>query len=117
VTAPDATPKVTKEEAIEALRAAAWIEQDEAYYEPVEVEYGEGNETLHRKVTPEPRKSVHTFASFIGADWSLESAEEFVNKSEAIEWILHLLRHDLIVTAEGRTIAFDVPNPQRGGDR
>jgi hypothetical protein len=61
--------------------------------------------------TPDKFAVVHTFAGFIGADWDLEDAITFIERSDSIGWADNLMGHDLVVVADRRRINFDVPAP------
>lgn len=80
---------ISVEEAVAAVRAAAFTEQ-----------YDDEPE----------RQRIHTFTTggfAIGADWDLSAAEDFVERSEDRAWRWDMFRHELAVLCDGRVIAFD----------
>ena len=107
---------LSKEDALAALRAAAWPEHQEKVYEPAI--YGDGKpvlldgEQLYRDITPPERKVIHTQGGGFGSDWDLEGAEEFIRGATEVFWGFALFGHHLHATsAAGQHIAFDVQAP------
>lgn len=85
---------ITKAEASEALRGAAFTVDD-----PESSDHG--------------RTLIHCQMSFTGADWDLDGALDLVARADQVAWTTHWLRHDLGVQADGRAHYFDVPRPER----
>lgn len=55
---------------------------------------------------------IHSFRSFIGADWDREAVVETINNAEKIAWIDDVLGHDLAVMEKsGKVVRFEVSNP------
>lgn len=102
---PDNEPMyISIEEALEAVRAAAWTEpappEDATCGHPgCEDHPGEG------------RKMIHVLSGF-GMDLPLESAEEFVRNAQRCAWVQSLMGHELgAVCADGKARYFDVRRP------
>lgn len=88
------TQPVTKAAAATALRAAGFT-------------INEGYENAGTTI-------VHTMRGSFGADWNLDSALAYVERAISIEWVPHLLHHDLKVRVpDDRAVYFDVPRPGR----
>ena len=107
---------LSKEDAIAALRAAAWTEHQEKVYIPAIDNDGKpvllNGEQLYRDITPPERKIVHTFMGSIGADSSLESAEDFIRIATEVYWGFSLFGHHLrAVSVAGAVVSFDVTAP------
>lgn len=96
---------VDKESVIAACRDSAWVVEEDPTWEPVTVVDGE---QLFRKITFEPQRLIHCFMGTIGADWSLESVEDLIEKADEIDWIDHFLDHNLRVRANDKTYHFQV---------
>lgn len=65
-------------------------------------------------VLPESgRTLIHTFSGSIGADWDLAEAIDYASKKGAqAYWAWNLFKHNLVIEADGRRIAFDVENKE-----
>lgn len=87
---------MTKEEAAEAARAAAFTEI---------VDDGEEGRTLLHSFS-------HGSGMALGADWDLGNVLEFIADADSVEWVAHPLQHDLEVRGDGRLLYFAVPRPQ-----
>lgn len=90
---------LTKDEAIRLIRENSWAERGEPTcgHTGCEDHPGEG-----------PRM-IHTYSGFGGYDTSLEVAEEAVREAVAVEWVEHLLQHDLAIKRpDGHVLYFDV---------
>lgn len=90
---------ITIDEAVVALRAAAWDDYD---YEDED------------NAVPNGRKRIHTFTDggiMIGADWDLEDAEAFADRSIDRAWAGHPVAHELAICADNRIIRFDCKRP------
>jgi len=87
--------KITKETAIEAVRAAAFEVTDEE-----RSDYG--------------RKLIHCFTGFLGADWDLEEVEREIQRAQVVAWNRgRLFGHQLAVQdADGKVWSFDVKAPE-----
>jgi hypothetical protein len=100
--------EITKDEAIAALRAAAWEEQPES----------EDAVCGHPGCTDHPAKGrmrIHSFRSFIGCDWDLDRAEAAVRAAQAVAWVDDILDHNLAVREQdGGTVRFDAKRPADG---
>lgn len=84
---------IGKDEAIEAMRAAAFTIDDL-----------EGSDNC--------RTIIHTFAGPFGADWDLDEAIALVERSVEIAWVDHLICHDLAVREDDKhVIYFDCKRP------
>lgn len=94
--------EITKDEAREAVTAAAWTENGEDF-DPCP------NCNWRKK---EPRTLIHSKAGGIGADWPLNSAVEFVDRSTRVAWVLSIFGHDLAVEADDRMVQFEARAPQ-----
>ena len=118
---------LTPDEAIAAIEAAAWASHpsDDAYRDAVEALSGmlgtspgpfsaEQIRTLIAEHVAEPVQLIHTVSrSGFGADWTIESAVEFARKPGAeCFWTWQLMRHDLMITADGREIRFEAAAPE-----
>lgn len=92
---------IAKDEAIAALRGAAWIE---------DVVESCGHRGCEEHPVAEKLR-IHSFAGGLGADWDLDEAEAVVARADQVGWSDHLLRHDLAVLVDGRVYRFDVRRP------
>lgn len=85
----DTIVRITKEAAADALRGAAFTNEEDG------------------------RTTVHSFLSFLGADHDLDRALEMVERSEDRGWVTDVFRHDLSVLVDGKVYRYDVPRPDR----
>lgn len=82
--------QLTKEQAAEALRAAAFTSEYDG------------------------RTTVHSFlGGFIGADHDLDRALQLVERSDERAWATHMIRHDLAVRVGDDVYRYDVQRPER----
>lgn len=96
---------ISVEEALEAVRAAAWREPAK----PEAAVCGHPGCTDH---PGEGRKMIHVLTGF-GCDISLEAAEERIRGAQRCAWVESLLRHDLgVIDADGYACYFEVRRPQ-----
>jgi hypothetical protein len=123
--ADDLSVLLTADEAVTAIKAAAWAEHtpDEAYREAVEaisamcagrasVAVEEISAVISARI-PEPRKRIHATAGGIGADWDADAAVRFARQpGAACSWAWSLMEHDLLVIANDRLIRFEVRAPE-----
>lgn len=80
---------LTKDEAKDALRAAAFTSEEDG------------------------RTTVHSFLGFVGADHDLDAALEKVDQADEVAWATHMIHHDLAVRIGDRIYRYDVPRPER----
>lgn len=96
---------ISNEEALDALRRAAWTEPAPE----------EATTCGHPGCTDHPgegRKRIHTLLGFIGADWDLPDAEEYIRTAKRCAWVEHPMRHNLgVIGADDRTIYFEARRP------
>jgi hypothetical protein len=88
-----------REDAIRRLEAAAWDERQPC-------------PTCHDGRIPGGRKMVHCVGIF-GIDLPVESVIEDIRRADAVWWDHHWLDHDLFVTVDGKTHAYEVPHPDK----
>lgn len=61
-----------------------------------------------------PRTVIHSRAGGIGCDWDLADALALLPDAKLVGWTTGMLGHDLgVVTADDRSILFDVKRPER----
>jgi len=90
--------RITREEAIAALTAAAFTVTD-----PEDQNYG--------------RTLTHCMMSFTGADWDLSAAIEKIQQTDVggVAWVKDMFGHELSVLVDGRAYRFDVKRPDTAG--
>lgn len=121
--------RITADEAVAALTAAAWTESisEERYEAAVEAVLklcGEPEEDrdpyvpasqIRAAVRGElgtPRTLIHCFMGGMGADWDLDGAVALARKDGAqCAWAPNLMRHELAVYAGGSMHRFDARRP------
>jgi hypothetical protein len=89
VTWPDV--EIGKDEAIAALRKAAWTPEDE----------------------PERPATVHSMGGSFGCDHYLDEAIRAVMGADKVMWTTHVVAHDLAVIGRKGTLCYEVPRPER----
>jgi hypothetical protein len=98
--------EVSKEDAIAAVRAAGWPEM--------------GDSCGHRgcEEHQEPKRwIVHSRAGGFGCDVDVESAVQEIEAGQRCVWVYGLLGHNLVVVgADGRTLAYEIPRPEPTGE-
>lgn len=101
--------EITKEEALAALRAAAWTQpaRDE------DAECGHPGCVNH----PGPgRLRIHSILGGIGADHDLTTAEHYVDQAESVRWSPSFSGHDLVVSMpDGRVYWYHAQLSRHGG--
>jgi hypothetical protein len=124
--------RITPDEAVAALKAAAWTEpvREESYVKAVEAVraicetgwHGHTAETLAAVVLAAidtalgtPRTIIHCFTGGFGADWDVGTAVTLAREAERVGWAPNLFRHELAALKDGRLYCFDVRAPE-GGD-
>lgn len=93
--------RITIEEAVAAVRAAAFTES-----------FDEDDDRGR-----EPRTLVHSFTTgglMLGADWDLDAVVAFIERSEDRAWCYSLVKHELIVAADNRILVFDAQRDKHG---
>ena len=92
---------LSKDQAVELLRQAAWTETIAAC--------GHTGCTDH----PGPgRTRIHSFLGGLGADHDVDDAENIIRAADKVGWLPNVFSHDLHVrTSDGRTYHYDVPKP------
>jgi hypothetical protein len=121
--------RLTPDEAVAALTAAAWTESisGERYGRAVEVVQAmtaEGDPDLDPMIPAsriraavaealgEQQTLIHCFMGSMGADWSLEGAIELARRDGAqCAWAPNMFRHELAVYAGGEMHRFDARRP------
>lgn len=123
--------RLTPDEAVAALTAAAWTERisEERYVAAVEavqamVPAGDPEtdplipaSRIRAAVADalgEQRTLIHCFMGSMGADWSLEGAVKLTRREDAQSaWAPNMFRHELAVYADGKMHRFDARRPAR----
>lgn len=96
---------ISNEEALEAVRGAAWTEPADEK----DTTCGHPGCTDH---PGEGRLRIHTYGRMFGADWDLTGAEEFIRTAKRCAWVEHMMGHELgVIGADDRPIYFDVRRP------
>ncbi|MDQ2874826.1 MAG: hypothetical protein M3Y33_08550 [Actinomycetota bacterium] len=130
--------RITADEAVTALTAAAWTEsisgeKYEAAVEaalkfcaahemgPVPVLGGYGltmvspadvRKVIEDEMGPAPRVLIHCFTDTVGCDFTLEAAVELARRENAqCAWAPNMFRHELAVYADGEMHRFDARRP------
>lgn len=129
--------RIEKEEAVEALRAAAWVRdgsddeklRDLARWlvsmdDPEDVLGREERRSVTltaiieraRAALGQNRRMVHNFAHAggmaLGADQDLDEAIARVMEADEVAWVSHSMGHDLAVRVGDRVYYYDVKRPQ-----
>lgn len=95
--------EIGRNEAIDAIRAAAWTGPDGD-----EVTCGHTGCHDHAVM----RTRIHSVRSGLGADWDLDAAVRSVEDCQVVGWAWSLLGHDLAVQeADGGVVRFQVDAP------
>lgn len=124
--------RITPDEAVAALTAAAWTEsisEDDAFRGVEAVRKlcaptgaGDGRRLYARDVLAvldgaigEKRTLIHCLAGGLGADWNLADAVDFARREDAqCAWVRHLLGHELAIWSGGKTRHFQARRPATG---
>jgi hypothetical protein len=120
--------RITADEAVAALTAAAWTEHiaEEKYQAAVEAclllagEPAEGTDPFIpasqiraavKGALGEQRTLIHCFMTF-GCDWTLESAIALARRDDAqCAWAPSMFRHELAIWADGSMHRFEAHRP------
>ena len=123
------TVRIAPDEAVAALKSAAWTEpiSEENYIKAVEAirvicesrwrDYTA--ETLAAVVLAAidtalgtPRTLIHCFLGGLGCDWDLDTAIGLIRSAEKVGWAPNVFRHELAALKDGKLYCFEVRAPE-----
>lgn len=119
--------RITADEAVAALKGAAWTEHinEDKYEAAVEAVRATCRETGEGEVVPvddvlaaierelgTPRTLIHCFLGGLGADWDLDGAIELVRSAEKVGWVPNIFRHELGALKDGKLYCFQASAPE-----
>lgn len=119
--------EVTKDEAVAALKDAAWTKPvpEESYVKAVDAvrsictEVRPGEAALAADILGaidlalgKPETIIHCILGSFGADWDLDGAVKLIGEAEKVGWVPDIFRHELAVLKDGKLHRFDVRAPE-----